>query len=133
VNVLLSRAKHGMIMIGNMDTLLNASSAKGRDLWTKILDSYAKNGHIYEGFPVVCQLHPNEKQVLCSPQDFELKAKHEGCTLRCTASLSRGHQCPLFYHPEPDPSNRDCHTKIQQYYANNHLLEVECLDKNKPS
>eukprot|EP00951_Prasinocladus_malaysianus_P031601 scaffold303516_cov48-Prasinocladus_malaysianus.AAC.1 len=36
VNVMLSRARNGMYIFGNMECLTNCRSAKGRDLWRRI-------------------------------------------------------------------------------------------------
>ncbi|KAG1746047.1 P-loop containing nucleoside triphosphate hydrolase protein [Suillus paluster] len=52
LNVLLSRARNGFILIGNMDTFQSKSP-----LWSGLFDLLKQASHIYEGFPV--------KLVLC--------------------------------------------------------------------
>ena len=69
LNVLLSRARDGLIMIGNSDTFMNAR--KGKEVWRKLFDLLKENDHIYEGFPVKCEKHPNRTALLSSPEDFE--------------------------------------------------------------
>ncbi len=52
LNVLLSRARNALIMIGNAQTFLK--SPGGKDLWARFFEVLANGGHIYEGFPVKC-------------------------------------------------------------------------------
>lgn len=54
VNVLLSRAKHGMILIGNATTL---TSHKGEKVWRPICESLNNQGCVVRGVPSYCQLH----------------------------------------------------------------------------
>ncbi|GME65998.1 AAA family ATPase [Neofusicoccum parvum] len=56
LNVLLSRARIGLIIIGNSETFLQ--SRKGKSTWGPFLDYLSKNGHMYEGLPVKCEQHP---------------------------------------------------------------------------
>jgi AAA domain len=77
LNVLLSRARDGLIMIGNSETFMNAR--KGREVWRKLFDHLKENDHIYEGFPVKCEKHPNRTALLSSPEDFELECPDGGC------------------------------------------------------
>ena len=56
VNVMLSRARNALIMIGNVETFQHAR--KGEETWRPLLDNLRKGGHIYEGFPVKCERHP---------------------------------------------------------------------------
>lgn len=58
VNVMLSRARDALIMIGNVETFQHAR--KGEETWRPLLDNLRKGGHIYEGFPVKCGRHPTK-------------------------------------------------------------------------
>ena len=62
VNVMLSRARNAFIMIGNVNTFMNAR--KGKEVWTPLLNKLRKDGHIYEGFPVKCERHPKKIALL---------------------------------------------------------------------
>ncbi len=62
VNVMLSRARNALIMIGNVDTFKHAR--KGEETWRPLLDNLRKGGHIYEGFPVKCERHPTKVTIL---------------------------------------------------------------------
>lgn len=78
VNVLLTRAREGVIMIGHMDTFLK--SKKGGSLWTKLFNLLKENGHLHDGVPVECLQHPGTTALLRSPEDFETHCPDGGCT-----------------------------------------------------
>lgn len=61
VNVLLSRAKIGLYLVGNGSTL--ERSTKGAHVWNPIMESLKKDKAFLEGFPTVCQLHPEDAAV----------------------------------------------------------------------
>lgn len=78
LNVLLSRARDGLIMIGNSETFINAR--KGQELWRKAFGMLKEGGHVYNGFPTQCEKHPDRKSMLTSPEDFQLCCPDGGCT-----------------------------------------------------
>ena len=78
VNVLLSRARDALIMIGNSDTFLK--SRAGLEVWGKLLSKLKQDGNIYDGLPVMCERHPDRTAVLKVPGDFNLKSPDGGCT-----------------------------------------------------
>jgi len=75
LNVLLSRARNGLILIGNAKTFQN--SPNGGELWTKFFD--LMKGRIYDGLPVVCKQHPHYTKILKVPQDFDTECPDGGC------------------------------------------------------
>jgi hypothetical protein len=77
LNVLLSRARDALIMIGNSETFINAK--KGRQVWRKLFDHLKENGHVYEGFPVKCEKHPDRAALLSTPETFESACPDGGC------------------------------------------------------
>lgn len=77
LNVLISRARNGLIMIGNSETFIHAR--KGQDIWRKFFDHLRANNHIYEGFPLKCLKHPDRKATIISPVDFETQCPDGGC------------------------------------------------------
>lgn len=77
VNVLITRARNCLIMIGNMDTFM--SSKKGKRTWVPYLELMKQNDHLYDGFPVVCVRHPENKAVLKTPEDFGRFCPDGGC------------------------------------------------------
>lgn len=77
LNVLLSRARDGLIMIGNAETFMNAR--KGQDIYTKFFKKLKDGGHIYEGFPIQCDRHKDRKALLRKPLEFDEESPDGGC------------------------------------------------------
>ena len=78
VNVVLTRARESMIIIGHMDTFLK--SKKGGPLWMKIFNILKEGGQLHDGVPVECQQHPGTTSLLQSPDDFDKFCPDGGCT-----------------------------------------------------
>ena len=77
LNVLLSRARDALIMIGNPETFLNAR--KGKEEWIRFFEILRHNGHVYDGFPVKCERHPDRKSILSKPAEFGKYCPDGGC------------------------------------------------------
>lgn len=98
VNVLLSRARHGMFLLGNASTL--RQSRQGRKVWNQILSMLDESGQFLSGLPTFCQLHPDDDPIeLCTPSDFRTLRPNGGCNRPCTFRMQCGHVCPLTCHP----------------------------------
>lgn len=78
VNVLLSRARDALILIGNAHTFQQAK--KGGNAWRKLLSRLRDRGHIYNGLPVICTKHTDCVADLGTPEDFDTLAPAGGCT-----------------------------------------------------
>jgi hypothetical protein len=78
LNVLLSRARDGLIMIGNAQTFLKSRNAD--QAWTPFLQFMKVNGHLYDGLPVQCQQHPHKKVLLKTVRDFDIECPDGGCS-----------------------------------------------------
>lgn len=79
LNVLLSRARNGLVMIGNIQTFTKAR--RGGELWSRLAEHLKANGNIYNGLPVVCDRHPAHQFILKTPADFENLCPNGGCDL----------------------------------------------------
>lgn len=77
LNVLLSRARDTLIMIGNSDTFMK--SRKGHEIWTKLFDMLARGGYVFDGLPVKCERHQDRKALLKVPEDFDTSCPDGGC------------------------------------------------------
>lgn len=75
---MLSRARNALIMIGNSDTFI--SSRKGKDVWVPLMDQLTKNGHVYDGFPVKCEQHPDKVSLLTDATQFDIVCPDGGCS-----------------------------------------------------
>ena len=114
VNVLLSRAKQCMVLIGNSRTLLNSN--KARPVWYPILDKLSKMGCLLDHIPTVCQLHPKDIAEVKFPDDFLLSRPNGGCTLPCTFRLGCGHVCPQYcHHVDREHEHVKCYKPCERY------------------
>ena len=77
LNVLLSRARDGLIIIGNAETFQKAR--KGKEVWTQLFGLLKDGGHVYHGLPVKCTRHPETTSILSEPIDFDTDCPDGGC------------------------------------------------------
>ena len=112
VNVALSRAKHGLFVIGNFDLLEEQSR-----LWKKIVGDCRKYQYLSTTLELYCQNHPNTKIVVRSVHDFA-QAPDGGCMLDCKAKMRCGHLCW-----------KKCHPADREH--NNVKCKIMCPDKCK--
>jgi superfamily I DNA and/or RNA helicase len=78
LNVLLSRARNAMIMLGNAETFKKAR--KGADQWCKLFNLLGH--HVYKGFPIKCERHEDKVAILEKPEDFDMFCPDGGCTAK---------------------------------------------------
>lgn len=77
LNVLLSRARNGLIMIGNATTFME--SRRGKQVWVPLFEYLKSHGHMYDGLPVKCAQHPNKMNLLQTKDDFDVHCPDGGC------------------------------------------------------
>ena len=98
VNVLMSRARHGMFFLGNSSTL--RESRKGRHVWNPILDALQHQGQLLKGLPTYCQMNQADEAIqLSSIQDFRTFRPNGGYNRLCNFRMDCGHVCNLNCHP----------------------------------
>ena len=125
LNVLLSRARDALIMIGNAQTFLE--SPKGKDLWTRFFELLTGGGHIYDGFPVKCDRHTDRKALLREPVDFENECPDGGCKEPCGTMLNCGtHLCPQRCHQLHDHSKMPCEFVLDATCPKGHVRRWKC-------
>ncbi|KAM5384717.1 hypothetical protein ACJA88_002564 [Fusarium oxysporum] len=128
--VLLSRARNGMILFGNMETFMK--SKKGGKMWTQYLGALKKNNSIFDGVPIHCERHPDTSMLLKLPEDFDKKCPDGGCAEPCNAPLSCGkHKCQRRCHRVQDHSKIECFAKVERVCDKGHKTKVPCGDKSK--
>jgi hypothetical protein len=102
VNVMLSRARCGLIMLGSKRCLERRESVKGRFLWTKFLQLMQCDGRaVLPELPVQCKHHPDTERILKSAKDFD-RAADGVCDLEYSVMHKCGHMCPRECHPGDD-------------------------------
>ncbi|KAG9526550.1 hypothetical protein KCU93_g5449, partial [Aureobasidium melanogenum] len=82
INVLLSRAKNGMYIIGNSNTTQHIL------MWTEVLQLLQMNGNIGEVLELSCARHPDDIMEVSMPDDFVRLAPDGGCNLPFAKSLA---------------------------------------------
>ena len=92
INVLLSRARHGMYIIGNSDT------SRPVPMWAKVLSVLERSNNIGPKLALCCPRHKETPIEVSVPDDFARLAPEGGCAKRCSSRLSCGHSCPNMCH-----------------------------------
>lgn len=98
INVLLSRAKHGMIIIGNAETY------SPNDMWWDIIQMMRDSGNMGTSFELPCPRHQEKTVLACSAHQFSMG----GCTEDCNRPLACGHICSGSCHPMVVHDNFKC-------------------------
>ena len=78
LNVLITRARDCLLLIGNMETFMQ--SKKGRETWHPFFELLKGQGHLYDGLPVKCERHPDRTALLKEPADFAKSCPDGGCS-----------------------------------------------------
>jgi len=94
INVLLSRARHGMYIVGNSQT---ASSVQ---MWANVVDMLKENGNLGRKLALCCPRHTETPIEVQTPDDFAMFSPEGGCHLKCISRLPCGHACINQCHSE---------------------------------
>ncbi|CAG8617771.1 554_t:CDS:10, partial [Funneliformis mosseae] len=97
-NVLLSRARQGMYLIGNSELMASES----KDMWTPVIELLQKRKQIGSGMPIVCNRHPDYKNIIDKAEKFKEVSPDGGCYEPCRSSLICGHVCIYKCHSDND-------------------------------
>ncbi|KAF2672899.1 hypothetical protein BT63DRAFT_139280 [Microthyrium microscopicum] len=77
INILLSRAKHSMYLIGNADTYAHIP------MWSKVLNMLKEANAIGSAFSLYCPQHQDTDILVSQPEDFEFYSPNRGCREMC--------------------------------------------------
>ncbi|KAI0129728.1 hypothetical protein BJ170DRAFT_578563 [Xylariales sp. AK1849] len=94
INVLLSRARHGMYLIGNSKTYGHVP------MWAKVLKILHDHENVGTQLELQCARHPDACMLVSRADHFLQFAPEGGCMLRCDRRLSCGHSCINRCHSE---------------------------------
>ena len=86
INVLLSRAKHGMYIIGNSNTYQNVP------MWADVI-AILQTGHFGTRLELQCPRHPDTPISVSQPDHFIQFSPESGCMQPCDKRLDCGHSC----------------------------------------
>lgn len=150
INVLLSRAQHGMYIIGNSETSSHVP------MWAQVIDILKQGQNIGTALELQCPRHPNTSITVSKPDDFLKLSPEGGCNQRCINRLKCRHACVKRCHaellhnavvcPEPCPRpfdgcthpcprqcGRPCPEKcLANVFQENRILECGHPMKNLP-
>lgn len=87
INVLLSRAKHGMYIIGNSDTYHNVP------MWEEVINMLSAKNLLGKSLELQCSRHPDTPIQVSQPDHFVIFSPESGCNLPCDKRLHCGHSC----------------------------------------
>ncbi|CAG0882921.1 unnamed protein product [Darwinula stevensoni] len=90
VCVALSRAKWGLYIVGNMDSLCS-----GSEIWKKMLEALEKQEAIGTELELQCSIHRDQIISASQPSHFPAGG---GCHLQCKVKMPCGHVCPKACH-----------------------------------
>ncbi|KAG7441498.1 uncharacterized protein BT62DRAFT_908111 [Guyanagaster necrorhizus] len=128
INVALSRAQHGLYILGN------ASNLRQNPTWKTIIDEMEQRDQIGFGFSVICPRHPNQRNIITAPGQLSVVAPEGGCCLPCDYRMDCGHNCPSMCHLDLDK-----HRSMQCYMPclrtpcpRMHPCHKRCSDKCGP-
>ena len=129
VTVMLSRAKEGMIVLGNTHTLLK--KARPDSAWCKVLRDLGQDGLVVQGLPLVCKNHPSFHRSVASAEELRRAAPSGGCTRECGRQMPCGHVCPDRCHfddPGHTEKRKRCPAPVEHVCGQNklHIFNVRC-------
>ncbi|KAF3200213.1 hypothetical protein TWF106_003447 [Orbilia oligospora] len=122
INVLLSRAKHGMYIIGD------AATSAHVPMWHEVITLLENSGNIGPKLQLQCPRHPSKKTFVGCPEDFEVECPEGGCSEVCGLRLSCGHICEFKCHPKPLHENSLCFKECSRPRDCGHACRLRCKD-----
>ena len=94
INVLLSRAQHGMYLIGNAETYFN------QPMWKHVQAMLRGTDSVGTSLGLCCRRHPDTELSVTKPEDFAILSPEGGCQLACDRRLDCGHRCQARCHSD---------------------------------
>lgn len=95
INVLLSRAQHGMYLLGNAETY------SSQPMWEQILAMLEAKSAVGKFFDLCCPRHTDTEMQASEPEDFARLSPEGGCQLACDQRLDDcGHRCQARCHSD---------------------------------
>jgi hypothetical protein len=117
INVLLSRAKHGMYLIGNAETYTSV------DMWHKVIEMLRTADSVGQWLSLCCPRHPERIMDVREPGDFEKFSPEGGCREACEDRLDCGHKCKARCHSEAMHTAFQCEEPCLRHH---HPCEHPC-------
>ncbi|KAJ0417154.1 hypothetical protein BJY00DRAFT_325758 [Aspergillus carlsbadensis] len=122
INVLLSRAKHGMYIIGNAQTSCQVP------MWGSVIRMLEDGLNIGRQLELHCPRHPEARICVATPNDFAKYAPEGGCSNQCGMRLGCGHTCTFKCHSSRLHSTVKCMEPCTQPRQCGHACPKPCSD-----
>ena len=87
INVALSRAQHGLYILGN------AANLRQNSTWNQVLSEMESRDQVGNALAVVCARHQGLVRHIDGPNQLPSFAPEGGCLERCDHQLRCGHSC----------------------------------------
>ena len=121
INVLLSRAKHGLYIIGNSETYGHVP------MWSKAIKMLKDSDHLGFQIPLCCPQHPDTMMEVSTPEDFLKESPEGGCLEDCDQLLDCGHICSYKCHSEERHNSVVCRAPCERHHELcGHLCTKHC-------
>lgn len=122
INVLLSRAKHGMYIVGNSETFEHVP------MWGNTIQMLKESDCFGQSLELTCPRHPETPIAVDKAADFATLSPEGGCQLPCGNRLSCGHVCRRPCHSEVIHSISYCDMDCPRLLPCNHACTRLCGD-----
>ncbi|KAF9157254.1 hypothetical protein BGX20_004037, partial [Mortierella sp. AD010] len=126
-SVLLSRARHGMYLIGNAELM----DQRQNGIWPKVMNELGKNGRIGKGFLLRCRNHPHiEIPPASNPEAFKTYMPNGSCTMPCSMPTPCRHKCPRICHfDDQEHKNFKCQEPCDRFHwLCGHRCTKRCIE-----
>ena len=123
INVMMSRAREGLYVIGNSTTLETDS------LWSRIINCFIQKNAISNAIRLQCDRHPSHYlDASCSEHFLSFPT----CLIECNALLECGHSCKEICHEEALHSIIPCQQPCNMILPCGHSCGALCSEKCPP-
>lgn len=111
INVLLSRAQHGMYLIGNAETY------RSIEMWQKVINMLRAEDSIGNSLALCCPRHSDKVIEVSEPEHFAIASPEGGCREACSDRLDCGHSCQSRCHSEAMHAVWHCEEQCQRRHS----------------
>lgn len=123
INVLLSRAKHGMYIIGDTGTASKVPT------WQSVIEMLKDSDSLGSKLQLSCSHHPEAVISVSSAKDFQSESSDGGCRRLCGRPLSCGHICVSPCHTDARHASMGafCRTMVDKTIKEcGHVVREKC-------
>ena len=124
VNVMLSRAKHGMIIVGSSQTFLKKHN---ESLLGKVIQSLKDDNLFGDNLSLICNLHKKETKI-SHINELKLYSVDGGCDKFCNSRLPCGHKCPRKCHPDDLQHKKCLQPCVKKFKDCEHKCKKQCYE-----